>query len=101
MIVDEKLEKPLWCSCGGKVDKVSIGYGRTPYMIHCHNCKCDLHKVLPGGIGGVMQNAIDAWNDYHDIVGVLKEYLKRDPRESEIRAAMYKKFKWGIEPRWY
>jgi len=97
-IIDKKLDKPLRCSCGNdNIDHISIGYGSTPYMIHCHECKCDFHKVLPGGIGGQMQNAIDAWNDYHEIVTLIKE-KNYTPTADRIRGAMYKKMKWGINP---
>lgn len=88
MIVDKKLERPLNCSCGGVIDHYSIGYGPTPYMIHCPSCQMDLHKIIPSGIGGTPECAFERWNEYHDTVTWLKEQGCYKPSEARIREKM-------------
>ena len=74
MIVDEKLEKPINCWCGEEIPTYSIGYGRTPYSIHCSNCSQSLDKFFPSGIGYGLyhQHAIQGYKDMCEAV----EYLK-------------------------
>ena len=67
-IIDEKTDRIEPCQCGFKPDHYSIGYGRTPYSIHCQSCRKSLH-------GGCDDRIFDLWNAH--------------VRQSERRDIMY------------
>lgn len=93
-ITDVTFEKPLPCSCGAEIKHYSVGYGPRPYMIHCHSCKCDLHRVMPSGMGGTIDASIEAWTDYHKAVSYLKENKGiRSPTDNQIRERLYRVLK--------
>jgi len=95
MIVDKKFESPLFCSCGATVETYSVGYGHRPYGIHCHDCGCNLIRIMPSGMGGSIEASIEAWNDYHEAITYLEEKGIK-PTENRIRERIYRKIKGWI-----
>lgn len=63
MQVDFVTDRILPCQCGFKPDHYIVGYGMTPYDIHCVPCgkQLALAKCL---VTGSPDNAIDYWNKH-------------------------------------
>jgi hypothetical protein len=49
---------------------------------------------MPSGMGGHIETAVEAWNDYHRAVAYLKEVRKiYAPTDNQIRERMYRVLK--------
>lgn len=53
-----KTNKLKPCICGYKPNHYTIGYGNTPMYVWCPKC-----EKRTKGIGGIVQNIIDYWNN--------------------------------------
>ena len=92
MQVTEKTDKLNNCSCGNSIDNYTIGYGRTPYVIHCIDCKkhTNLSEIK---VTGSPLNIIDFWNRKISTISI--ECIK-----SENSKLMNKKRNQNVKNEW-
>jgi hypothetical protein len=80
--IDTKTDKLDTCVCGTKPTQYSLGFGSTPYSVHCPGCKKSTNSYRE--VGGMPQNIIDFWN----LIAPLKEMSVRTYRVGQ------QKFTW-------
>jgi hypothetical protein len=69
--IDCETTELVQCECGSKPTQYSIGFGPTPYSVHCPGCKKSTNSYR--NVGGHHQNIIDFWN----LIAPLKELDQR------------------------
>lgn len=72
--VDTETDKLNTCVCGTKPTQFSIGFGSTPYSVHCPGCKKNTNRYRE--VGGHHDNIIDFWN----LIAPLKELKEQTYR---------------------
>jgi len=63
------------CICGFKPDHYEVGYGQTPYDIHCPECKKQT-TMAKCKVTGWEGNVIDYWNKH--ISKLTLEQMKQE-----------------------
>ena len=89
MIVTNKTNSLNNCSCGNKIDHYSMGYGSTPYDIHCTSCKKNTN-LSTIEVTGSDVNIIDFWNSHISIMNIDDIKLENEALNSKKKKELIK-----------
>ncbi len=99
MQVEKKVESLALCQCGYQPDTVTIGYGSTPYDVHCPQCSKQTYTYRQ--VGGNIGNIIEFWNtiapliELRDNGNLVYEYDGNTYNYYGVRPAMLKSWDEG------